>query len=96
MLTVENQRNAVAESALLDQRYVVPGSALATQEIDTDKQMSQLFEEVNQMKAFMEQIKKGEVIGEFAQNSASKKDLNQSEMILKDSIKAQNIEDLKR
>ena len=36
------------------------------------------------------------MIGEFGHKTAIKKDQNQIEMILKDSIKAQNIENLKK
>lgn len=94
MLTLDNQMKAAVESSQIPTRNA-PASAVATQENETDKQMSALFDEVNQMKVFMEQIRKGDVIGEFAQNSAKKKTIDHSD-ILKDSIKAQNLEDLKR
>jgi hypothetical protein len=34
--------------------------------------MSALFDEVNQMKVFMDKIRKGDVIGEYAEVSAKK------------------------
>lgn len=66
MLSVDSSNKVPPDS---NQKGVVGArnaSAVATGEHDTDKQMSQLFEEVNQMKAFMAQIRKGEVIGEIA------------------------------
>lgn len=95
MLSIDSRGKMPFNSHIKDPKDEIRhGSAVATVENETDKQMSQLFEEVNQMKAFMAQIKKGEVIGEIASNQDEKE--RERSITVNDSVKAQRLEDLKR
>jgi hypothetical protein len=58
---------------------------------NTDTQMDQLYQEVNQMKKLMAQLKKGHAIGEIFEGSPANEDAD-----LLESIKAQRLQDLKR
>jgi len=54
MMIIDYLLNAVAESAQPYNQYGIQGTTIDNQEIETDKQISKLFEEVNWMKIFME------------------------------------------
>tara|TARA_B110000285_G_C15089860_1_gene598438 strand:- start:5 stop:205 length:201 start_codon:yes stop_codon:yes gene_type:complete len=53
--------------------------------------MNDLYQEVNEMKKLMAQLKKGHAIGELLQKSPAQK-----EDMLLESVKAQRLDDLKR
>ena len=54
MLSIDSKSKMPFDSNQKDAKHGIRNtSAVATMENDTDKQMSQLFDEVNQMKAFM-------------------------------------------
>ena len=57
---------------------------------NTETQMNELYQEVNQMKKLMAQLKKGHAIGEMLKSPA------QNEDFLLESIKVQRLDELKK